>query len=186
MKANDAGVLQSEIADGVDVFVAEDPKALEQRQQFVRVEDDGAANRCVLRRVSMERFDDDRSAGLQRVVDAGGELAGANITEHDQIPLCGAEVELIVPQNVRLQRDAEPLRLRVRGSNGLVSGIKACNGPSLLSEVQRIAPLPHAHIERLTRCKPACHIHEKCVRLGVEPRRGRRQDPIPPFLLGLL
>src|SRR5262245_38393602 len=126
----------------------------------------------------MERFNQDRAARLQRIVDTLLKSTSADVAQDDQIPLPDAEIELIVAENEGFQCDAKSFGFRLRSRDRLIGGIKAGHRPPLLREIQGIASLPHSHVERLSWRESARRFDEKRVRLRIETGRRRRQDPI--------
>src|SRR6185295_10939968 len=70
---------------------------------------------------------------------------------------------------------------RVGSRHGLVRRIEAGDGPTLLSEINRVAALSHADVECLTGSAASRHLDEKRVRLGVEGGRRRGENAVPPF-----
>ena len=154
----------------VGVFVAHDPERREQLQQLVRIEHDGAADRPRLRRVAMEPFDDDHAAGPQRLHDLRGVFAPTDVAQHDEVPAPVPQSKSSARATWRRDLHAELRRLFLRRRHRAVCGIEADGVPSLLREVDRVAPLPHADVERASRLQALGHGDEKGVRRRVEPR----------------
>jgi hypothetical protein len=127
----------------------------------------------------VERLDDDEAARLERVEDAVGEPAHADVAEDNEIPGILLELELVVALHQRRQLDADARRFLLRGGHGAVRGVEAGHRPALLREIDRVAALAHADVERRAGLHVFHHLDEERVRLPVE-RCGRRgQDAIP-------
>src|SRR5580658_8838065 len=148
------------------VFVAENSQVAEIPRQLVGL-------KHVLL-VSGKSFDDQKAAGLQRIaqaLDGAGLRAmipGVHIEERDQVPTAAAEIVVVQPIDHRVQLNSNLGRVPLRLRHGDVGEIYAGHLPTLLREIDRVAALSHAEVDRQAGMPSTNSLHEQPARLMIE------------------
>src|SRR5687767_8523390 len=112
----------------------------------------------------MKALHHDQTSRLERIDDAWDEMAQAYVAQNDEIPLLFAEVELLVADDEGRHLHAKLLCLVLRRRDGLFRRIESGDGPSLLSQVQRVASLTHSDVKRPARRDAFRHLDEERIR----------------------
>src|SRR5580704_10040284 len=116
---------------------------------------------------------DDQAARLQpppEFIDIGLRRS-PDKRHHNQVPLFGSKVELVVPSHDSVERYAELPRVFLSDSHCLIRWIESRHLPSLGGQENRVPPLSHAEIERLPRRNAINGSHQQSARPRDENRR---------------
>src|SRR5688572_14397008 len=106
-------------------------------------------------------------------------MAQTDIAQNDEIPLLVAKIKLLIADDQGGHLYAKLLCLLLRRRDGLFRRIKSSDGPSLLSQVQRVASLTHSDVKCPARRDAFRYLDEERIRFGIERGLRRREDTIP-------
>src|SRR5690242_7376741 len=132
----------------------------------------------------MKRFDDENPTGFESSLKSIRHSTASHITQQDQVPAALSKVKVFHARDFGLEVHSELARVLPGESNRFLRRVKPGDIPALLRQPDTVAALPHSHIQSRSRLAVLDHLHQECIRLGVEARLRRGEDLIPALHFG--